>query len=277
MSVHQLKNVCDIWQSNQNSMKKLIPFLFLPFLISCVSQKKYAALEDKCSLSADFSEKLDLILSQLRENDNSIMEEEMNLRIDMMKIELSALKSLNQMQEEGLLSGASPDEIRDNLRQMFYETMDHENPENQDQYNPTDENRSKIAVQAIAMLLDQRLTKNHPEVIAKSNEYSCEISIPKSSLTSGGSILSPGGKDILSKTRGVINILDNYTIEIRTKTKNKTISSSDVNLANSVSEFILNIKGNTKPTLQSSFEFNSDQINSNTESIQILIYKSLPH
>jgi hypothetical protein len=238
-----------------NIMKKLLPFLIVPIMFSCVSQKKYTELESQNSAAIDYDKKLDEILQMRMDAGNR--DENMHYEIQMRQIkeEIATMKTLNQLVEEGSIKNISVDELQEIIRRQSEERAHMSVVNERDMMNRID-TRKSIEKEAIAMLVNERIVQKHPTVSVSIVFETCLINVPNSVLFGSGNSVTNEGLDILKQIRQTADFREGIKITVKLSMIENEIKDEDRKKANSIYTGLMNVS--TRMQKDIAIEFTSD-------------------
>jgi hypothetical protein len=236
-------------------MKKLLPFLIVPIMFSCVSKKKYAELESQNSVAIDYSKKLDEILQMRTNVDKLDQNMENELRFRQLKEQMVALKTLNQLAEEGSIKNMNVQELQELIRKQSKENAKLSVVSDRDKMKST-HTRKSIEKEAIAMLISERIVQNHPSVSVSSSFETCIVTIPNSALFGIGNSVSTDGLNVLQNLRQTADFREGIKITVKLPILENEIKDEDRKKANSILEGLMNVS--TRMQKDISLEFSSE-------------------
>lgn len=238
-----------------NIMKKLLPFLIVPIMFSCVSQKKYTELESQNSAAIDYDKKLDEILQMRMDAGNR--DENMHYEIQMRQIkeEIATMKTLNQLVEEGSIKNISVDELQEIIRRQSEERAHMSVVTERDMMNRID-TRKSIEKEALGKVLRDRVVQKHPSIDVSNSFETSLVTIPNSELFGTGNSLSANGQDIVQNIRQAIDFREGIRITVMLPIIGNEIKDEDRKKANSIYTGLMNVS--TRMQKDIAIEFTSD-------------------
>lgn len=213
-------------------------------MISCVSQKKYAALEEQCSVERDFDRKLDEIIA-LRRDAAQSSDQMIDYKMEMMQLknEIANLKTIDQMAAEGHLNGIPPEQLREELvnasRTQSHDALAKE----MEQFNCQPAMRASVEIEAIAMLIGDRVQKNHQEIRIAKNNFDAQIMCPNATMFTGIGALTSAGTEIVNGIRQVVDVKSGYTIVVKIETGTEGITEAERKQANAIVAVLMAYSG----------------------------------
>lgn len=236
-------------------MKKLLPFLIVPIMFSCVSQKKYAELESQSRVAYDYNQKLDQII-QMR-NDEQSRDENMQseIKVRQLKEQMAAMKSLDQMISEGKIQNMNVQELSEMLRRQSEESAHMSVMNERDMMNRSD-TRKSVEKEAIAMLISERIVQKHPSVSVSNIFETCLVNVPNAVLFGTGNSVSTDGLNVLQNLRQTADFREGIKITVKLPMIGNEIKDEDRKKANSIYEGLMNTSARMQKDI--AIEFTSD-------------------
>lgn len=227
-------------------------------MISCVSQKKYAALEDQNSVAIDFDRKLDEILQKRQDmamaNDQQM---EYEIRMKQLIAEKQANDVIEKLVLEGRLDGMQADEIREEVIRASEEQAHRQLAETMAPMN-REEGKASIEIEAISMLISERIQRKHKEVRLEKEGSSCELIVPTDRMYSATNGLSATGIDIVNSLRQIVDFKPGYSIEVELATTEEGITEDQRKQANAIISALSNYNGRNKVEVEVEFVFDAN-------------------
>jgi len=221
-------------------MKKLLPFLIVPILFSCVSQKKYAESESQNSAAIDYDKKLDEILQMRMDAGNRDENLLYEIQMRQIKEEIATMKTLNQLVEEGTIKNISVDELQEIIRRQSEERAHMSVVNEHDMMNRID-TRKSIEKEAIVMLVNERIVQKHPTVSVSNVFETCLINVPNSVLFGSGNSVTNEGLDILKQIRQTVDFREGIKIYVKLPMIGNEIQDEDRKKGNSIYQGLKNV------------------------------------
>lgn len=243
-------------------MKKLLPLFIIPLMISCVSQKKYEALEAQSSVARDYDQKLDEILQR---QEDSQMANDQQMQYELKMKQLLAEKQANDVIEklvlEGRLNGLQADEIREEVIRVSEEQAHRQLAESMVPTN-REEGKASIEIEAMSMLISERIQRQHQEVRVEKEGTSCDVIIPAERMFNATNGLSSKGAEIVTSLRQIVDFKEGYSIEVKFSATEEGITDAQRKQANAVIEALSNYKGRNNVEFEVEFVFdgNADEV-----------------
>jgi hypothetical protein len=239
-------------------MKKLLPLFIIPIMISCVSQKKYAALEEQNSVAREYDQKLDEILQKREDlamaNDQQI---EYELKMKQLLNEKQANDVIEKLVLSGRLDGMQADEIREEIIRASEEQSHRQLAETMTPTNP-EAGKASIEIEAMTMLISDRIQRKHQEVRVEKETFSCDVIVPNDRMFNATNGLSAAGNDIVNSLRQIVDFKEDYSIEVEISATEEGITEDQRKQANAIIEALSNYKGRNKVDIEVEFVFNGN-------------------
>lgn len=239
---------------NRFQMKKLIPVIILPIFISCVSQKKFSALEDQCLLQKDYEEKLDLIIAMKREAAQPTEHAaDLKMELSQLKNQIANMKTIEQMAADGHFGAHNLEHLSEELINASRIQAHDEFAKEMERYNCQSAMRASVEIEAISMLIGDKILKSNPEISIAKNKFDMQIRCPKSSLFSAVGTCSKTGNEIIKSIRQVVDIKSGFAIMVKLETTNDGVSELDRKQGNAIISSLSEFDG--KNTVKTALQF----------------------